>query len=118
MEPVYRCPVCHGRIALWAIQRAFTCHHCHWVLASNLPVAFSGAVTVGATIEGLLLAGLWLYLGSVSLAFGAWLAAGSLLGFAGGWLYLRQALRLVPLRPQRSAAAQAAQSGHVDRKHC
>lgn len=94
--------MCKGRIALWAVQSAFTCHHCRWALSSNIRSAASQAVVVAVIAELLLLAGLWLYVGALSLAFGVWLAAGCLLGFGAGWLFVRQAVRLLPLHPPRA----------------
>lgn len=105
MEPVFRCPMCKGRIALWAVQSAFTCHHCHWALSSNVRSAISRAVMAAAVCEVLLLAGLWLYVGSLSFALGAWLVAGCLLGFGVGWLFVQRAVRLVPLHPPFAVAS-------------
>jgi hypothetical protein len=105
VEPVFRCPMCNGRIALWVVQSAFTCHHCRWALSSNIRAAISQAVVVAVIVELLLFAGLWLYVGSMSFALGVWLAAGCLLGFGAGWLFVRQAVRLVPLHPPRAVTS-------------
>ena len=78
-EPILQCPICRGRIALWAVQSAFTCHHCRWALSSNVHAVISKSIIVAVIAEVLFLAGLSLYFGSWSFALGVWLAAGCLL---------------------------------------
>ena len=99
MEPVFRCPMCKGPIALWAAQPEFTCHHCHWALSSNRGVAVARAAAAAAVAELVLFAGLWLGLGGPSDALGVWLTASCVLGYAVGWFALKRFAVLIPRRP-------------------
>lgn len=109
VEPIFQCPICKGRIALWVVQSAFRCHHCRWALSSNVHAVISKAIIVAVVAEAIFLAGLSLCFGSWSFALGVWLAAGGLLGFGAGWLFVRRRVRLVPMHPPRDDTASAHQ---------
>lgn len=96
---VYRCPVCSGPIARWGVRKAFTCHHCHWALASNLERVLRLAAWAAVAVEVLLFAGLWWWQGDVWAATGTYLAVACLAGVAAWFLVMDLALRLVPLHP-------------------
>ncbi|HEY2925947.1 hypothetical protein [Piscinibacter sp.] len=111
MEPIFRCPMCKGPIAMWAAHPEFTCHHCHWSLSSNRGVAVARAVAVAAVAELVLFVGLWLLLGGPSAALGVWLTASCVVGYGVGWFALKSFAVLTPLRPpthslRKSAAHQ------------
>jgi hypothetical protein len=93
------CPVCRGRIALWVVQPAFTCHHCNWALRSNIKQAraraFAGAVLAEAALFVLLL----IVLPSASQGLLAWLSVGFVLACCLGWLLLPQFTVLRAMRP-------------------
>lgn len=95
-ELVLRCPVCQGRVALWAVQPMFTCHHCKWALRSNVRVALRNAFVVGAVFEITFLAALSQWSASANDAVLVWLAAGGVVGFAAGWLVVRWFTVLIP----------------------
>lgn len=99
---VFRCPVCRGHIALWAMQSVFTCHHCQWALSSNIRSACVKAVGAAMVAETVLLLVLLSWL-QPSAGLGAWLAAGGVLGFAVGWLAFKSLVLLQPMRPQAKA---------------
>ena len=102
---VFRCPVCQGRVALWTLRSTgFTCHHCRWVLTSNVAAARLRALLVAACVELLLLLGVWLWLGDISPALGLWAALGSVLGVGAWYLALRWLVEIRPVRPQRQTA--------------
>jgi hypothetical protein len=96
MEPIFKCPVCKGKIAFWVIRPRFTCHHCGWVLSSNVHAAISKSTIVGVGVEVVLLIGLWFWLGGFSSATLVWGAASGFLGFFAGWFALKQFLTLAP----------------------
>ena len=106
-ETTFRCPVCRGRVASWAVQSEFTCHHCKWALSSNLGVALRRAVGVGVAVEVLLLFALYWLLHSAGQALNLWLAASCVFGFFSGWLAFRSTLTLRPLRPPRARGTSA-----------
>jgi hypothetical protein len=97
--------MCKGRIALWAVQSAFTCHHCRWELSSNVRSALARAVLVAGSVELLLGSLLWWYSGSASLAFTSWAAAGYVVAFGVGWIYVKHSVRLVSLHPPRAVTS-------------
>jgi len=107
MKPgVFRCPVCQGRIAMWALRSTvFTCHHCRWVLTSNILVVRLRALLAAAGLELLLLLGVWLWLGDISRALGLWAALGSVLGVGVWYLTVHTLLVIAPVRPQAPDAA-------------
>lgn len=98
VEPIFRCSICKGPIALWAVRQEFTCHHCHWALSSNCGVAFARAMAVAAVAELVLAAGLCLWLGEPR-AVNVWLAGSCVIGYSAGWLAVRKFLVVTPLRP-------------------
>lgn len=116
--------MCQGRVASWAVQPEFTCHHCKWALSSNLGVALRRAVGVGVAVEVLLLSALYWLLHSAGQALNLWLAASCVFGFFAGWLAFRFSLTLRPLRPPQTGGTDAAieqitpsklgSAGHVD----
>jgi hypothetical protein len=62
------CPVCRGRISLWAIRTDFTCPGCHWWLRSNIASAMTRSQLIGV-IAALLFLVSWYALGRWSNAF-------------------------------------------------
>jgi len=106
-ETTFRCPMCRGRVASWAVQSEFTCHHCRWALSSNLGVALRRAVGVGVAVELLLLFALYWLLHSAGQALNVWLAASCVFGFFAGWLAFRFFLTLPPLRPPQASGTNA-----------
>lgn len=96
MEPIFKCPICKGKIAFWVIRPLFTCHHCGWVLTSNVDIALRKAIIVGLTVEVVLWIALWGWLCSFSQATAVWGAASGVLGFFSGWLTLKRVLALTP----------------------
>lgn len=103
MRPgVFRCPVCQGRIALWVMRpTCFTCHHCRWVLKSNLGVARLQALLVAAVVDVLLLLGVWLWLGDISRALSLWAVMAAAVGVGAWHLAVHRFAKLVPVRAQR-----------------
>lgn len=98
MEPIFRCPVCHGRIALWAVRAEFTCHHCRMILRSNRTEALGKALLVALSIETLLLSTLFFTLGISLTTLVTWGMAGNLLGYWGGWFAVKHFMIFQPLR--------------------
>lgn len=101
---VFKCPVCRGPIALWAIQPTFTCHHCHWALSSNIRAARVKAVATAFVAEVLLLLALLVFLPLPTTGLVAWLSVVGLLGLAVGWFTLTVSLSLRPMHPQAPAS--------------
>ena len=97
----FRCPVCSGPVALWAIGPLFTCPHCKWALSSNRSSAFMLALGIACLLEALLFAALWLTAASPNGAFSIWLAAGGGLGVGAWFVANRLLLRLSATRPPR-----------------
>jgi uncharacterized protein (DUF983 family) len=93
----WRCPSCGGAIARWALQPAFSCHHCGQTLAANLSRSLRVAWACAVVAEVLLLAALWLTTGSADRAFGVYLLMSCVLGVVAWHLGFRAALKLRPL---------------------
>ena len=104
LKLVFSCPVCRGPVAFWAVQPAFTCHHCHWALSSNVRTARVKAVGVAVVAELALLSILLAWLPRPGNGLAVWLSLGGLLGFAAGWVALKVLLSLRPMHPQSLAS--------------
>jgi hypothetical protein len=98
MEPIFKCPVCRGRIALWAVRSEFTCHHCNLILRSNRTDALTKAFWVAVAIEVLLLLFLLFVLGASFSTVVAWGSAGCVFGYFGGVLALKYFMVFQPSR--------------------
>jgi uncharacterized protein (DUF983 family) len=96
---VFRCPVCGGSIARWVIRAEFTCHHCHWALASNLASIARRALLIAVIVEVLLFLAVWLTTGSLLSATAIYLYVAVFLGALAWFLVMDLGLTLKPLRP-------------------
>lgn len=105
MEPTFKCPVCAGRIALWAVRAEFVCPHCGMILSSNRAEALSKAFWTGLIIEALVLAMLLLLLNVHLHAFIIWSSMGCLLGLVAGWLVIKHSMTFKPVRRASVATA-------------
>jgi hypothetical protein len=103
LKLVFACPVCEGPIAFWVLQPAFTCHHCNWVLSSNVRSARVWAVGVAVAVELALLVALLAWLPPRGTGLVALLSLGGVLGFAVGWVALGLFVALHPVHPPESA---------------
>jgi hypothetical protein len=98
MEPIFRCPACNGRIALWAVRAEFTCHHCRMLLKSNRAEALGKALLVALSVETLLPSSLFITLGISLTTLVTWGMMGGLLGYWGGWLAVKHFMIFQPVR--------------------
>jgi len=98
----FSCPICRGRIALWAIRGDLQCPHCSWWLKSNIDSVVNRCVVVGLLAEALLFLVLWLMLESWFKALTVSLLASGMLGTFAGFVALK---RMVVLKPFRRVVA-------------
>jgi len=97
----FSCPICRGRIALWAIRKDLKCPHCNWWLKSNIDSAMNRCFLVGLFIEGLLLGIFWFALENWFNALYLSLTASGILGFVAGVFAIK---RMVVLKPFQRVA--------------
>jgi hypothetical protein len=103
LKLVFSCPVCRGPIA-WAVQPAFTCHHCQLALSSNMRAARAKAVAAAVVAEVVLLLALLFWLPQPSTGFVVWLSVVGVLGLAAGWVALKVLVSLQLMHPQAPAS--------------
>lgn len=90
MEPIFKCPVCNGRLAFWAVRAEFVCPHCELILSSNRAEAFTKAVWVALAIETLLFSILYFLFDSLSMAIAVWGGASGVVGYWASWVAIKR----------------------------
>jgi predicted RNA-binding Zn-ribbon protein involved in translation (DUF1610 family) len=105
MEPTFKCPVCNGRLAFWAVRTDFVCPHCDMVLRSNKIEVLSNAFLVAVFVEALFLL-LLIYLFDASFRVAAvWGSAGGFFGCWAGWFAIKRFIVLQAVRRKPATGA-------------
>jgi high-affinity Fe2+/Pb2+ permease len=105
MEPTFKCPVCNGRLAFWAVRAEFVCTHCDMILKSNRAEALLLAFWVALLIEILFLLLLFFLLDVPLRAFFVWGGAGGVLGYWAGWIAIKRFMVFRPIRRKPTTGA-------------
>ena len=116
MEPVFKCPACHGSIAFWVVRKEFSCHHCGMVLQSNLSDALAKSLWVALIVETVFFLAIFLMIGNISRTFIVWGAGSAFLGYLGGWLALKHFVRLVPVQNSTNPPLTLRSSGTAQKR--